>query len=273
MDTEQCMGNPVSVRILRSEKEKEITTTIQFELRHLKDDIHAGEFVMIWVPGWDEVPMSVSYWKKPVAAITIKSIGDTTEALTNLEKGDWIGIRGPFGTRFSQNGENTLIVAGGIGIAPLRPLVDSLLSQKKKVVLVIGAKTESELILYDFESFKDSNFTLEIATDDGSRGRKGIVTSVAYELIENNSFDALYTCGPEVMMAKLHEIARNQEILFEASLERYMKCGCGLCGTCGIDPNGELVCLDGPVFSGKQLEKMGDFGHSFRDSTGRKKQY
>ena len=74
-------------------------------------------------------------------------------------------------------------------------------------------------------------------------------------------------------MAKLYDIAKSSGIKIEASLERYMKCGCGLCGTCAIDPNGELVCLDGPVFSSEQLKKLGDFGHSFRDSTGQKKQY
>jgi dihydroorotate dehydrogenase electron transfer subunit len=75
------------------------------------------------------------------------------------------------------------------------------------------------------------------------------------------------------MMSKLYEIAKSHSIEIEASLERYMKCGCGLCGTCAIDPNGELVCLDGPVFSSKQLEKLGDFGQFYRDSTGQKQKY
>ncbi len=273
MDTEQRMGLPVSVRILSSEKENECTTTLRFELPHLERDILAGEFVMVWVPGLDEIPMSISFWEKPVAAITVKSIGDATKGLTNLEVGEWLGIRGPFGTHFSQSSEYALVVGGGIGIAPLRPLVTTLLKEQKKVVLLVGARTENELILYDFETLKNPNFTLLVATDDGSRGHKGYATSVSQDLIEGDSFDMIYTCGPELMMVKLHEIAKAQGIEIEASLERYMKCGCGICGTCAIDPNGDLVCLDGPIFSGKQLDKLGDFGHSYRDSTGQKKKY
>ncbi|MHA1905928.1 MAG: dihydroorotate dehydrogenase electron transfer subunit [Candidatus Thorarchaeota archaeon] len=273
MDTEQRMGSPVSVRIISSKKENDTTTTLRFELPHLESDILAGEFVMVWVPGLDEIPMSISFWEKPIAAITVKPIGEATEGLTNLEKGDWLGIRGPFGTHFSQDADHALIVGGGIGIAPFRPLVSSLLKMRKKVVLLVGARTENELILYDFEILKDSNFTLQITTDDGSRGRKGFATLVAQELIETQSFDRIYTCGPEIMMSKLYEITKSSGIEIEASLERYMKCGCGICGTCAIDPNGELVCLEGPVFSSKQLEKLGDFGHSYRDSTGQKKQY
>jgi dihydroorotate dehydrogenase electron transfer subunit len=267
------MGSPVSVRILSSKKENDSSTTLTFELPHLEHGIHAGEFVMVWIAGVDEIPMSISLWEKSVAAITVKSIGEATESLASLKEGDWLGIRGPFGTHFSQKAENALIVGGGIGIAPLRLLVVSLLNKKKKVTLLVGARTANELILYDFESLDDSNFTLEIVTDDGSRGRKGFATVIAEQLIENDSFDRIYTCGPEIMMAKLHEIAKSHNIEIEASLERYMKCGCGLCGTCAIDPNGELVCLDGPVFSSKQLEKLDDFGQFYRDSTGQKKKY
>jgi dihydroorotate dehydrogenase electron transfer subunit len=267
------MGSPVSVRILSSKEENDSTTTLQFELPHLERKISAGEFVMVWVPGLDEIPMSISFWEKPVAAVTVKSIGEATEGLAKLGAGDWLGIRGPFGTHFSLDSNQALLVGGGIGIAPLRPLVSSLLNKKKKVVLLVGARTENELILYDFEEINDPNFTLEIATDDGSRGRKGFATSVAQELIESYSFDRIYTCGPEIMMSKLNEIAKSEKIVIEASLERYMKCGCGLCGTCAIDPNGELVCVEGPVFSSEQLEKLGDFGHYYRDSTGQKKQY
>ncbi|MCK5150568.1 MAG: dihydroorotate dehydrogenase electron transfer subunit [Candidatus Thorarchaeota archaeon] len=273
MDTEKRMGLPVSVRILSSEKENECITTLRFELPHLKRDILAGEFVMVWIPGLDEIPMSISFWEKPVAAITVKSIGDATKGLANQEVGEWLGIRGPFGTHFSQSSEHALVVGGGIGIAPLRPLVTTLLKEQKKVVLLVGARTENELILYDFETLKNPDFTLLIATDDGSRGRKGYATSVAQDLIMENDFDMIYTCGPELMMAKLYEIAKSKGIEIEASVERYMKCGCGICGTCAIDPKGQLVCVDGPVFSSKKLDALGDFGRSYRDSTGQKKKY
>ena len=92
-------------------------------------------------------------------------------------------------------------------------------------------------------------------------------------MLDKKNYDRVYACGPEIMTHKLYLLANEHNTEFEASLERYMKCGCGLCGTCGIDPYGELVCLDGPIFTGVQLGRMKDFGQFYRNSTGQKKQY
>ncbi|MFW9931184.1 MAG: dihydroorotate dehydrogenase electron transfer subunit [Candidatus Thorarchaeota archaeon] len=270
MEIDRLAGSAQSVRIAAIRRETDTAFTLEFDFSFRERDIHAGEFLMIWIPTVDEIPMSVSSWNPPIAGITVKAIGDATSKLTRLEKDDWIGIRGPFGNHFKQDARNALVVGGGIGIAPLRPLVLGLLDDNRDVHLVVGARTAAELILYDFEDLRDEKFHLLISTDDGTAGRKGFATDIARELIEQYSFDKVYTCGPEVMMAKLHQIAKKQNIRFEASLERYMKCGCGICGTCGMDPCGELVCIDGPIFSGEQLDKMSDFGHSYRDSTGQK---
>ena len=82
----------------------------------------------------------------------------------------------------------------------------------------------------------------------------------------------MYTCGPEIMIAGLYDIAKKSKISFQASLERFMKCGCGICGTCAMDPSGQLVCRDGPVFTGKQLAGLTDFGKYHRDAVGMKKE-
>ncbi|MFW9925152.1 MAG: dihydroorotate dehydrogenase electron transfer subunit [Candidatus Thorarchaeota archaeon] len=273
MDIERLMGRPTSCQIISKISENANTTTLQFEIPDLDRDLLPGEFMMIWIPGVDEVPMSVSYWDSPTAGVTVKRVGEATHRLAELKREDWIGIRGPFGNHFSSDCTDALVVGGGIGVAPLRLLAYTLLREGRNVTLVVGARTQSDLILYDFDTIGNSHFSLVVSTDDGSRGEKGYASGIAGKLVRNGKFDKIYTCGPEIMMAKLHQVAIENEIEIEASLERYMKCGCGICGTCAIDPNGELVCVDGPVFSGKQLEKMNDFGHSYRSSTGQKSVY
>jgi dihydroorotate dehydrogenase electron transfer subunit len=228
---------------------------------------------MIWIPGIDEIPMSICKWSPPSVGITVKVVGEATEALSKKVEGDWIGIRGPFGTSFDLTSNNALLVGGGVGVPPMRFLAERLLSQGIETTLIIAAKTKDELILYDFLDRKESELTIEVATDDGSMGFKGFATELAKQLLENNEFDTIYTCGPELMMVGLYKIAKDQRISFQASLERYMKCGCGICGTCAMDPTGDLVCIEGPVFSGKQLDRISEFGEYHRDATGVKKKF
>lgn len=273
MNIEDKMGSFSSVQIIGIERNNVSTRTLTFNLPHLDCDIEAGEFVMVWVPGIDEIPMSISYWDPPIAGITVKAIGEATNRLVQARKDDWIGIRGPFGNHFTLATERALVVGGGIGIAPLRPLVLTLLRTGKSVSLLAGAKTQTELILYDFDTINEKRFHLEISTDDGSVGKKGYATDIAQQMLDKKNYDRVYACGPEIMTHKLYLLANEHNTEFEASLERYMKCGCGLCGTCGIDPYGELVCLDGPIFTGVQLGRMKDFGQFYRNSTGQKKQY
>ncbi len=270
MRIDRLMGYPCSVRIRRTQKEAQNTTTIEFDLPHLDNDVQAGQFMMVWVPETDEIPMSISFWEHPIVQITVKRIGAATAQLAGVGVGEWIGVRGPFGNPFSLNSRKAMVVAGGIGIAPLRLLVHSLLDKGAEVTLLVGARTKAELILYDFNHIKNSRFHLEITTDDGSAGKKGYVTTIAEELLASSDVDRLYTCGPEEMMVELHQLAMGHSIKFEASLERYMKCGCGICGTCGMDPTGDLVCIDGPVFSGEHLSGVHDFGRFCRDPTGKK---
>jgi dihydroorotate dehydrogenase electron transfer subunit len=266
------MGNSTSVRVSEVIHENKDSVTLMFQHEVEDLDIRAGQFLMIWVPGTDEIPMSVSFWEPPVLGVSVLPIGDATKALASCKVGEWIGVRGPFGTSFSQNAGRALVVGGGIGSAPLRPLVYQLLAKDAEVTLLLAARTASSLLyLQEFSHLKDGGFHLEVATDDGSRGFKGLATEATQALIQANGYDVLYTCGPEVMMHGLYGIAREKGIRFEASLERFMKCGCGICGTCALDPTGALVCLDGPVFTGEQLTEITDFGNYDRDEVGRKK--
>ncbi len=271
MKMNELLGNPVSVQISKVITETPRSKTLQFSLED-PIEFQPGQFVMVWVPTVDEIPMSISSWNPPEMGITVQSIGDATQTLVSMTKGDWIGIRGPFGNPFSTNCKNALVVGGGVGIAPLRPLVYNLLDGGSEVTLVLAAKTKSELIfLEEFENLKHSYLKVEIATDDGSLGFKGFATDAVTKLLDGNEFDRMYTCGPELMMAGLYDLAKKAKVSFQASLERFMKCGCGICGTCAMDPTGQLVCTDGPVFTGEQLAGLTDFGKYHRDAVGMKK--
>jgi dihydroorotate dehydrogenase electron transfer subunit len=114
-----------------------------------------------------------------------------------------------------------------------------------------------------------------ICTDDGSYGKEGFASDIFEDMIKDYSKEdfanlIVFSCGPEQMLYKLFQICKNYEIEFYASLERIMRCGCGICGLCAIDPTGLLVCKDGPIFSLEMLKKMDDFGKFTRDFTGKK---
>jgi dihydroorotate dehydrogenase electron transfer subunit len=268
------MGQQGSVELVKIIEENSKVRTLLFEIPHPDLKFQAGQFLMVWIPSIDEIPMSISSWKKPTMGITVLPVGEATQVLADLKKNQLVGIRGPFGTGFKLTTKKSLVIGGGIGIAPLRPLVLHLLKQGTDVTLIAAAKSAKDLVFVDeFKKITNSRFNLRIATDDGSMGFKGLATEDAEEFLAENKVDTIYTCGPELMMAKLFSIAKEKNVGFQASLERFMKCGCGICGTCAMDPNGELVCVDGPVFTGEQLTTMSEFGRYHRDSTGIKKEF
>ncbi|UCF49233.1 MAG: dihydroorotate dehydrogenase electron transfer subunit [Thermoplasmatales archaeon] len=256
------MNYPKVVKILETKKETLDIKTIKFEY---SEDINPGQFFMIWIPNVDEIPMSVSYIGDKIKGITFKRIGDATNALFELKSGDKIGIRGPYGNGFEIHGKNILFVAGGTGIAMIAPSVEEAMKKDIKTTVLIGVKNKNELF---FENrIKKYGAELLISTDDGSKGYKGVVSDLAEEIMTDNKFDQVLTCGPELMMKKLFEKSKN--ISFQASLERYMKCGFGICGQCCVG-KGLRVCNEGPVFDGKTLEKIEDFGIFKRDASGKK---
>ncbi|TFG08128.1 dihydroorotate dehydrogenase electron transfer subunit, partial [Candidatus Thorarchaeota archaeon] len=164
-----------------------------------------------------------------------------------------------------------LVVGGGIGMAPLRFLVRTLAEGNSEAPVVAAAKSAKDLMFLDeLRNISSKELQLVVSTDDGTAGFKGLATDVVKELLSEQQFDGIYTCGPEPMMAKLLELAQSRKMEFQASLERHMKCGCGLCGTCSLDPTGDLVCIDGPVFTGEQLSKIDEFGRYQRNATGKK---
>ena len=239
-----------------------------------------GQFIMVWVPGVDEVPMSISSYNEIGEwSITVKNVGECTNALQELKIGDIIGVRGPLGTYFQLPGDKNrkiFLIGGGIGMVPLRFLASELVKLGHKFTIIEGAKVENDLIFMDeFFDLDREGSEFNYCTDDGSYGEKGFATEIfenALKDIDSNELKNIivYTCGPEIMMYKLLQICLQHDIEMYASLERVMRCGCGLCGLCALDPIGSLVCKDGPVFSSELLKKIDDFGKYKRDFSGKK---
>jgi len=256
------MNYPKITKIKDIKKENSNVKTLFFDF---PKKTHPGQFFMIWVPTIDEIPMSISYIENDVKGITFKRVGDSTNFLFELKVGDKLGIRGPYGNGFKIKGKKVLFVGGGTGIATLTPTVENAINKKILATVVLGAKNKSELFFED--RLNNYGVDLQISTDDGSKGFKGFTTDLAKELIVKEKFDSIITCGPEIMMKKLFDISK--DISFQASLERYMKCGIGICGQCCVG-KGLRVCEEGPVFDRKTLKNIEDFGIFKRDASGRK---
>lgn len=226
-----------------------------------------GQFIMVWLPGIGEKPMSLSgVGEKP--SFTVRSVGPFTRALHKLRPGEEVGIRGPYGKGFTTRGVKTILVGGGTGIAPLLPLAEKLVCKGSEIRVIQGAPTKDRLIFIEkFKELSRGNHT--ILTEDGSYGRSGVPTDILEKDLSEEEYDQVYTCGPEPMMREVYKITKRFGVQLQASLERYMKCAIGLCGHCCLDPTGWLVCRDGPVFNQEQLSKIKDFGYTNRDPTGR----
>jgi dihydroorotate dehydrogenase electron transfer subunit len=224
-----------------------------------------GQFVMVWVPGVDEFPMSVSYAGDGFG-ITYQILGDGTRALGNKKPGERIGIRGPYGKGFAIHGKRLLVVGGGAGMAPLGPFIEAAIEHKASVTAIVAARTATEL-LFESRSRKAGAEVL-IATDDGSAGFKGLATELANDVLAKKEFDMMYACGPERMVVGLLSMAQSKSLGLQASLERFMKCGIGICDSCALD--GKHVCRDGPVFADRELRSFDQLGKTKLDTAGRK---
>ncbi|MFZ0891745.1 MAG: dihydroorotate dehydrogenase electron transfer subunit [Thermoplasmata archaeon] len=241
------------------------TVTLRFSYAPQADP---GQFVMVWIPGDDEIPMSLSY-TGPSKGITVKVMGSTSRAIQSIPVGSRIGIRGPYGNRFDLAPRRILIVGGGSGSAVLAPAAESAATQGAKLTAALGATTAAELLFAG--RFRGMGARVVEATDDGTRGAKGFVTLLADRLLGEESFDVVWTCGPEIMMQKVCESAKRHHVPVFCSVERQMKCALGLCDACALGPL--HVCVDGPVFPAERLVGLEDFGRYKRDPSGRRVQH
>jgi NAD(P)H-flavin reductase len=263
---------PRPYRVQRVAREIAGTFTMQLEPAD-GGDIPAfapGQFNMLYVFGVGEIPISISGdpTRRTPLVHTTRSVGPVSQAVCALERGDMIGVRGPFGSHWPVEqaaGHDVVLVAGGIGLAPLRPAMYQVLvrrEQYRQVVLLYGARVPTEMLYRrELERWR-SRFDLDVyvTVDRASaawRGSVGVVT----RLIPRAPFDptnaVALVCGPEIMMrfttAELIKRGMAAEQIF-VSLERNMKCAVGLCGHCQFGPH--FICKDGPVFAYSRVQDL-----------------
>ncbi|RLF24320.1 MAG: dihydroorotate dehydrogenase electron transfer subunit [Thermoprotei archaeon] len=229
-----------------------------------------GQFMMVWIPQVGEIPLSIAYKEDRLLEFIVAKVGRVTGHMhDNLSKGDRLAIRGPYGRGFTlRNVEKCLMIAGGYGLAPLLYLSHELKRRGTEIDVALGFRTREDVFYTNrFDHVADHVW---VFTEDGSYGIKGMVTEVMKKHVKLKDYDIVYTCGPELMMFEVVKHCLEQGVKVEASLERVMKCGIGICGSCILDPLGLRVCKDGPVFDGEVLMKINDFGRYWRCLDGRK---
>jgi NAD(P)H-flavin reductase len=255
---------PRPCRARRLHRETADTFTLELEPMAESDgfSFQAGQFNMLYIFGVGEVPISISGdASKPRTLVhTTRVVGSVTGAMGKLKRGDALGVRGPFGSHWpveESEGSDLVLVAGGIGLAPLRPVLYGVLARRKKynrVTLLYGTRTPTD-ILYSRELERwRSRFDLDIEVTvdramESWQGNVGVVT----KLIPHAPFDprsaVAMICGPEVMMRftvmELEKRGLPARNIF-VSMERNMKCAVGFCGHCQFGPT--FICKDGPVF-------------------------
>lgn len=228
-----------------------------------------GQFLMVWLPGVGERPIATLEDKNGFS-ISVAKAGTATSALHEFKVGERIGFRGPFGTFFTlpkRKGEIVLI-GGGYGISPLASLALLAKKQKYKTVILNGARNKEEVLFQQF--FKKQKIKMLVSTDDGSLGKKGFVHELFLDYLKGNKKPTMvYLCGPELMEYKVAQICWQKKIPFQVSLERYMKCGIGVCGSCCVDHTGWRMCVEGPILDSDKLKKVAEFGKYHRSASGK----
>jgi NAD(P)H-flavin reductase len=266
---------PETAKLIRKEKMTKFETLFEFEFENEQIrrafDYHPGQFMQLSIFGIGEAPFSISSTPTRVGRLEfgIRRTGDVTKAIHNLELGDTIGLRGPYGNGFPMRklrGKNILFVAGGIGLVPLRSVINFVADRRTEygdVTIMYGAcLPEERVFVNELENVwpKVPNFDVNQTVDECRetwQGNVGVVTTLFDKVDVDSSNTVALICGPPVMykfvVADLLKLGFGRdEILL--SLERRMKCGIGKCAHCQVGH--KLTCMDGPVFTYFEAERL-----------------
>lgn len=261
-------GPPRFRRVLARHRETRDTVTLE-----VADDegssFAAGQFNMLYAFGQGEIPISISGSPAPGRlSHTVRAVGSVSGAVTGLRRASEIGVRGPFGRPWpmtQSRGQDIVLVAGGLGMAPLRPVVQAVLGARegyRRLDVLYGARTPDDLLfareLDRWRSRSDIRVAVTVdAAPSGWRGNVGVVTNLVRQLSCDPGRTVAMVCGPEVMMRFCIKALRELGLAPDAiwlSLERNMQCGAGICGHCQLGPF--LICRDGPVFRLSEVEPL-----------------
>ncbi len=239
------------------------------ELANTRFSARPGQFLMLSMAHLGEAPISFSALPDGSSfRLTIRNSGSLTSAVHGLKPGDVVGVRGPYGNGFPMDlfaDSDLVILAGGIGLAPLKPVIETLLQQrqkqeqkqKQKISLLYGCRTPADFCFsQDFDRWREMGLDLHLTVDQADtdwQGEVGVVTNLLEQIMISRE-DAALVCGPGIMIRFAIQALRERGIAAASiitTLERHMKCGVGICGHC--HSGDALICLDGPVFSADNL--------------------
>jgi dihydroorotate dehydrogenase electron transfer subunit len=247
----------VTIRSVAEENYRTRTLVLDASL-----DAYPGQFVMAWLPRFDEKPFSLVD-ADPVT-LMVTAVGPFSRLIHTLRPGDRLWIRGPFGHgyRVPADQHRLALVGGGYGIAPLHWLARTQTGRASAITAILGARTADDILYADrFQALattspasrvtghesRATRHTTLITTEDGSLGQAGLVTDALEPLLAAGEIDGVYACGPHGMLAALAGLGERYQVPCQLSWERYMRCGMGVCGAC--EHEGKLLCLDGPVLA------------------------
>ncbi len=249
----------MAFRIIRKEPLNSVTSLFEIEAPLIAKEARAGQFVVLHIGQINErIPLTVvkKNPKKGIITIISQEAGKTTKELALLKAGDTISdLIGPLGkqTDFGKIGK-VLFVGGGVGVAEILPVVEYAKGNGNDIAVIIGARTKELIILEDELREQTSRFI--VTTDDGSYGKKGLVTLPLEELLKKETFDLVYCVGPDIMMKKVSGLTKQYGTKTLVSLDANMVDATGMCGTCRVTVGGEVkfTCVDGPEFDGHLVD-------------------
>lgn len=261
---------PVSARVAQVEKETHDTFTLSVETENGNGmaRLSPGQFSMLYVYGVGELPISISGDPEAPGSLvyTVRSVGKATHALVTRRPGDWLGVRGPFGRCWPMaqaRGKDVLVVAGGIGLAPLRPAIYHILRHRgdyRRLMILYGARSPRDLLyrkqLAAWSYLPDTQILTTVDYGGLSwRGYVGVVTTLFRYVRLQPEHTLALVCGPEIMMRYVSRELEGRGLApsdIYMSMERNMKCAVGFCGHCQLGPY--FICKDGPVFPLSEMQ-------------------
>lgn len=264
---EPMLARPATVTAVRPEAYGISTFSLEYADPSLASGFIPGQFNMIFLPGFGEVAISIcSDPNAPrVMDHTIRYAGTVTRAIGRLKAGDTVGMRGPYGNPWPMDlaeGKDLMLASGGIGLAPLRPVILEALHRRDsfgRILLLYGGRTPQDLLYTDeYERWQEGGIEMYVSVDRADetwKGQVGVIPMAFYRTRLDHRRTLVFTCGPEIMMRFVIYEAMARRIPKESifvSMERNMKCAIGFCGHCQLGP--VFICKQGPVFRFSAIE-------------------